>query len=137
MFIMYKTIESLGKNFVIFVLKFFHIDSIGITYRICMKKLEYKNHKVFSYRFYRYPTTVLIRTYMSSKIPIHITNTSLLLRVFASWAQKIKQINCTQMLNRKSTNTFYYCVFLHQKQKKWSRQILPKCLIEIVQIGLF
>ena len=28
----YKTIESIGKNFVTFVLKFFRIDFIGITY---------------------------------------------------------------------------------------------------------
>ena len=30
----YKTIESLGKNFVTFVLKFFCIDSIGIMYAV-------------------------------------------------------------------------------------------------------
>ena len=57
----YKTIESLGKNFVTFVLKFFRIDSIGITYKFTRKKLEYKSYKVFSYRFYRYPTTVWFR----------------------------------------------------------------------------
>ena len=54
----YKTIESTGKNFVTFVLKFFHIDSIGITYKCTRKKLVYKSYKVFFYRFYRYPTTV-------------------------------------------------------------------------------
>ena len=54
----YKTIESIGKNFVTFVHKFFHIDSIGITYKCTRKKLVYKSYKVFSYRFYRYPTTV-------------------------------------------------------------------------------
>ena len=36
----HKTIESIGKNFVTLVLKF------------------YKSYKVFSYRFFRYPTTV-------------------------------------------------------------------------------
>ena len=54
----YKTIESIGKNFVTFVLNFFHVDSIGITYKCTRKKLQYKSYKVFSYRFYRYPTTV-------------------------------------------------------------------------------
>ena len=44
----YKTIESLGKNFVTLVHKFFHIDSIGITYKCTRKKLVYKSYKVFS-----------------------------------------------------------------------------------------
>ena len=43
----YKTIESLGKNFVTFVLKFFCIDSIGINYKFTRKNLEYKSYKVF------------------------------------------------------------------------------------------
>ena len=37
----YKIIESTRKNFVTLVLKFFHIDSIGITYKYTRKKLEY------------------------------------------------------------------------------------------------
>ena len=57
----YKTIESIGKNFVTFVQKFFPIDSIDITYKCTRKKLVYKSYKVFSHIFYRYPTTVYTR----------------------------------------------------------------------------
>ena len=58
----YKNIESIGKNFVTLVIKFLYIDSIGITYKCTRKKLQYKSYKVFSYRFYRYPTTVQQQT---------------------------------------------------------------------------
>ena len=54
----YNTIESIWKNFVTFLHKFFHIDSIGNTFKCTRKKLVYKSYKVFSYRFYRYPTIV-------------------------------------------------------------------------------
>ena len=40
-------IESIRKNFVTLALKFFPSASIGNTYRICMKKLEYESYKVF------------------------------------------------------------------------------------------
>ena len=36
----HKTIEYIGKNFVTFVLKFFHIDSTGITYKCTRKYLS-------------------------------------------------------------------------------------------------
>ena len=64
----YKTIESTGKNFVTFLHKFFHIDSIGITYQCTRKKLVYKSYKVFSYRLYRYPTTVCHLTSLLNKL---------------------------------------------------------------------
>ena len=43
----YKTIESIGKNFVTFVHKFFHIDSIGITYE-CTRKNKVKESQTGS-----------------------------------------------------------------------------------------
>jgi hypothetical protein len=50
----YKTIESIGKNFVTLYSSFFNIDSIGITYKCTRKKLEYKSYKKNSYRFYSF-----------------------------------------------------------------------------------
>ena len=47
-------IESISKNFVTLVHKFFPSAFIGNTYRIYMKKLVYKSYKVFSYRFYSF-----------------------------------------------------------------------------------
>ena len=41
-------------------------------------------------------------------------------------AEKMKQTNCTQMRNRKSTCTFTTAYFCIMKQKKWSWQIVPK-----------
>ena len=47
-------IESIWKNFVTLVHKFFPSAFIGNTNRIYMKKLVYKSYKVFSYRFYSF-----------------------------------------------------------------------------------
>ena len=52
-------IESLGKNFATLVIKFFPTSFIGNTYRIYMKKLEYKSYKVFSYRFYSFVPIII------------------------------------------------------------------------------